>query len=128
MIDCAKCQEIQTVKDLPPVLKAGSSGTLFNALFNIFNFMHRSPNLFYNKLNSLINEINKQKITSNIILIIFLGDAHAHLVGFLGSCAAHNQGRKNAYIQVRYRVMRTRMTLIGYGTEYLKKFTQAKLI
>jgi len=79
---------------LPPVLKAGSSGTLFNALFNIFNFMHRSPNLFYNKLNSLINEINKQKITSNIILIIFLGDAHAHLVGFLGSCAAHNQGRK----------------------------------
>ena len=79
---------------LPSALKAGSSGTLFDALFKIF--MHRSPNLFYNNLNSLINEFNKQKITSNIILIIFWGDPHAHLVGLLGSCAAQNQGRKNA--------------------------------
>jgi hypothetical protein len=58
--------------------------------------MYRSPNLFYNNLNPLINQsilIIKQKINSNIILIIFWGDAHTHLVGFLGSCAAHNQGR-----------------------------------
>jgi hypothetical protein len=43
---------------LPPVLKAGSSGTLLNSLLKIFNIMYRSPNLFYNNLNSLINEFN----------------------------------------------------------------------
>ncbi len=61
--------------------------------------MYRSPNLFNNNLNPMINQsilIIKQKITSNIILIIFWGDAHTHLVGFLGSNVALNQGRKNA--------------------------------